>query len=87
MNPRPPLLGEPLQFDVRLPLGSLFTIFGALLVLWGLISDSESARARSLGVNIDRDWGVVLLLFGISMLSLALRARRAEPRNPRTSGP
>jgi hypothetical protein len=31
---------------------------------------------HSLGINVDRGWGVVLLVFGATMLALALRDRR-----------
>jgi hypothetical protein len=59
-----------MNFDLRLPLGLLFSLFGAMLVSCGLISG-----ARSLGLNLNLWWGAVLLLFGVSMLRLALRAR------------
>ena len=69
-----------LRLDVRLPVGLMFSIFGALLSLWGLASGGGSAREGSLGVDIDRDWGLVLLAFGATMLALALRARRRASR-------
>ena len=64
-----------MNFDLRLPLGLLFSIFGAMLVVYGFVSDA-AIYARSLGYNVNLDWGLVLLVFGLWMLWLALRARR-----------
>ncbi len=65
-----------MQLDVRLPIGLMFTIFGALLVVFGLTSD-PAIYQRSLGVNINLRWGLALLVFGLAMLGLAWRAARA----------
>jgi hypothetical protein len=64
-----------MKLDLRLPIGLMFTIVGALLVGFGLVSD-EAIYARSLGINVNLWWGLVLLAFGLSMLGLAIRAWR-----------
>jgi len=64
-----------LGLDIRMPIGLMFTIIGALLVLYGLTSDS-SIYARSLGINVNLTWGVVLTIFGAVMLALGRRAPR-----------
>jgi hypothetical protein len=64
-----------MNFDLRLPLGLLFSLFGAMLVIYGLVSD-PAIYAVSLGYNVNLDWGFVLLTFGVAMLWLALKARR-----------
>jgi hypothetical protein len=64
-----------MNFDLRLPLGLLFSLFGAMLVVYGLLSDPAIYRV-SLGYNVNLDWGFVLLAFGVTMLWLALKARR-----------
>jgi hypothetical protein len=56
-----------MNFDLRLPIGVLFTLYGALLTLYGALGD-KAQYARSLGVNINLIWGLVLLVFGLSML-------------------
>lgn len=61
-----------MNLDLRLPIGWMFTAIGALLVGYGLISD-QAIYARSLGINVNLWWGVVLLLFGGMMLWLARR--------------
>jgi hypothetical protein len=63
-----------MNFDLRLPLGLIFTLFGALLTVYGLVSD-PSLYVRSLGLNVNLGWGLVVLAFGLWMLWLALRAR------------
>jgi len=67
-----------MNLDLRLPIGLMFSIFGVMLMLYGLISDA-AIYARSLGINVNLWWGVVLLAFGLVMLGFALRARKAAP--------
>ena len=56
------------------PTGGLFTITGALLVIYGLVSD-PAIYEKSLGINVNLWWGVVLLVFGLAMLVLAFQSR------------
>ena len=71
-----------MNLDIRLPMGLMFTILGAMLVVYGLFSPT-SIYSHSLGVDVNLWWGLVLLAFGLSMLALAFRAKRkgAGPRN------
>lgn len=64
--------------DIRLPLGILFTLLGLLLSGYGLFSD-PAIYQRSLGINVNLYWGSVMLLFGVVMLTLALRVQRSQP--------
>jgi len=66
-------------FDLRLPLGWLFVILGALLVCAGFWSPVTS-EGKSLGVNIDLIWGGVMIAFGLICLLFARRhaRKRAE---------
>ena len=59
--------------DIRIPIGSLFVILGALLAGYGLLSN-RAIYQRSLGVDINLWWGGALLVFGLAMLALAWRA-------------
>jgi hypothetical protein len=63
-----------MRFDLRLPIGFLFSIFGAILVIYGFFTPAEAYR-QSLGINVNLYWGVVLCGFGGVMLGFALRAR------------
>jgi len=61
--------------DIRLPIGMMFTLLGALLVIYGACTTSDPMYQASLGININVIWGGVLFLFGAIMLLFALRAR------------
>jgi hypothetical protein len=63
-----------MKWDVRLPIGLMFSIFGAMLTVYGLASD-KTIYGRSLGINVNLWWGLAVLAFGLGMLALALRAR------------
>jgi hypothetical protein len=67
------------QLDVRIPIGGMFTIFGLVLIVYGLVSD-PAIYQRSLGINVNLWWGIVLLVFGLVMLWLAYRG--SKPRSP-----
>lgn len=64
-----------MQLDLRLPMGLMFTVFGILLAGFGFVSD-RAIYARSLGINVNLWWGLVLVGFGLANLWLAARARR-----------
>jgi hypothetical protein len=60
--------------DIRRPIGLLFTILGAILVIYGLVADPAVYR-KSLGYNVDLLWGACVLAFGVTCLALAARGR------------
>jgi TRAP-type C4-dicarboxylate transport system permease small subunit len=69
-----------MNLDLRLPIGLMFSIFGVMLVGWGLVS-GEALHAQTFGINVNLWWGLVLLAFGGLMLAFAFRAaqrRHAE---------
>jgi hypothetical protein len=59
----------------------MFSVIGVVLTLFGLVGD-KAIYQRSLGINVNFDWGVVMILFGGVMLGLAVRAHN----RPQTSG-
>lgn len=61
--------------DIRIPIGMLFTALGLILAIFGAVSNS-SLYQRSLGINVNLGWGLVLLGFGILMLLLGRRGMR-----------
>lgn len=63
-----------MNFDLRLPIGLMFSVFGAMLTVYGLITD-HAIYEKSLGININLIWGMALLIFGGVMLVFALRSR------------
>jgi hypothetical protein len=56
--------------DIRTPIGLMFSIFGVLLLGYGLLTRGSEIYQRSLGFNVNLEWGAVLLLFGGVMLWL-----------------
>jgi protein-S-isoprenylcysteine O-methyltransferase Ste14 len=55
--------------DIRWPIGLMFSIIGAMLVVYGAVTGSDAELyKRSLGMNINLVWGVILLIFGVLML-------------------
>jgi hypothetical protein len=67
-----------MQLDVRIPMGLLFVVFGAILAGFGVVSDPVIYQRHSLGHNINLSWGLCQLAFGLVMLGLAYRARKAR---------
>ncbi len=60
--------------DIRWPIGLMFTLIGAMLTVYGLVTGSDTEMYKhSLGLNVNRSWGVLLLVFGATMLTLAWR--------------
>jgi ABC-type Fe3+-siderophore transport system permease subunit len=66
-----------MDFDLRLPIGALFTLYGALLALYGAFGD-KAQYARSLGLNVNLIWGLVLLVFGLTMLIARARGNKRQ---------
>ena len=69
-----------MQLDVRLPIGLMFSLFGLILAVLGLVQGSEQTQ-RLCGLNLDLAWGLVILAFGLVMLVFALRARKKNDGN------
>jgi multisubunit Na+/H+ antiporter MnhG subunit len=61
-----------MSLDIRYPIGWMFSLFGVILAAFGLFGDKR-IYARSLGININFEAGVGLLVFGLLMLALAWR--------------
>ena len=70
--------------DIRLPLGALFSLLGLILIVYGAVSDPTRYQ-QSLGININVNWGIVLLIFGLLMLLLARRGARSSDSAVRKS--
>lgn len=64
-----------MNFDLRLPIGILFSAYGAILTTYGIITYGSEIYKKSLGANINLYWGVVLLVFGLLMLIFAILGR------------
>ena len=65
--------------DIRMPLGAMFIIVGAMLAIYGAVSD-RAIYAHSLGWNVNLSWGLVLLAFGAIMFFLGYSGGRRTRR-------
>jgi multisubunit Na+/H+ antiporter MnhG subunit len=63
--------------DIRLPIGLMFSLIGVLLTVFGLFGD-KTIYQRSLAINVNLWWGIIMLIFGLAMLLLGLRGTRAK---------
>jgi hypothetical protein len=61
--------------DIRLPIGLVFALIGILMVAFGAASGSAIYQ-RSLGINVNLYWGLVLLAFGVIMALLGRRGMK-----------
>ena len=66
-----------MNVDLRFPLGLLFVVFGAMLTLFGLFTD-RATYERSLFINVNLWWGLVMLLFGALMFFAAWNKSRTK---------
>jgi hypothetical protein len=65
--------------DIRWPIGLMFSLLGAMLVIYGLITGSGSdIYKRSLDINVNLYWGLLLLVFGGIMLALAWKGNQEQ---------
>jgi len=57
--------------DLKLPIGWLLSAYGLLLLVYGLATKKE-LYAKSLGINVNLVWGVLILAVGAAFLLFAL---------------
>jgi hypothetical protein len=71
--------------DIRWPIGLMFSLIGVLLTGYGALTGSDTEMyKRSLDININLCWGLVLLVFGALMLILAWRGKARAGQPPAT---
>jgi hypothetical protein len=78
-----------MNLDIRLPIGLLFASLGGLLAVFGLVTGfTDSALYdRSLGINVNLWWGLVLVIFGAIMIALGRAGLTTRsPETPSTKG-
>ena len=63
-------------YDTRISMGMLFTLIGTILTAFGLATRNNAAvYAKSLGINANLWWGLVLVGFGVVVMMLGRRAQ------------
>jgi hypothetical protein len=62
--------------DIRWPIGLMFSLVGLLMTIYGFATKANTEMyQRSLDININLIWGLLLLVFGGLMLFLAMRKK------------
>ncbi len=61
--------------DIRLPIGFVFALVGILMTAFGAASN-PAIYERSLGINVNFYWGLILLVFGLIMAALGRRGMK-----------
>jgi hypothetical protein len=65
-----------MNLDLRLPMGTMFSITGAVLFAFGLATRMQpDLYTRSLGINANLWWGLVLLVFGLIVVGIGRRGQ------------
>jgi hypothetical protein len=72
-----------MNLDLRIPMGLMFTLVGLILSVFGLMTNGDAMYAKSLGLNANLDWGIVLLIFGSIMFILGRRGQKAADAAPK----
>jgi hypothetical protein len=68
------------RFDIRRIIGGLFLLYGAVLVVIGIVG-SDAVKSKAAGVNVNLWTGLAMLVFGGLMVFWAL-ARPVVPDVP-----
>lgn len=59
--------------DLRFPIGLMFGLVGLLMTGYGLVTGGDKQMyARSLDINVNLWWGLLLLVFSALMLGFAI---------------
>lgn len=72
------------MLDIRIPIAALFSVVGILLVAYGLASPTATEvpiNGITYTFNLNRDWGAMILLFGIFMAAL-VKMDKQKPSKP-----
>jgi hypothetical protein len=72
-----------MSLDLRIPMGLMFTLVGMIMTAFGVATrDRADLYAKSLGINANLWWGLVLLVFGLIMLILGRRSQKRMEKEP-----
>lgn len=69
------------SLDIRLPMGLMFCIIGAMIAIYGMMTQGDVMyQQHSLGINVNLCWGSALFLFGLIMLALVWWAAASQKK-------
>ena len=65
--------------DIKLPIGLMFAILGAVLTIYGYITKSDpDIYQKSLNININLWTGIAMLAFGLFMILASVLQRKKK---------
>lgn len=74
-----------MSLDLRIPMGLLFSFIGVILTAFGLAThDRGDLYEKSLGIDVNLWWGVVMLVFGQIMFHLGRRGQNRDRAGQQT---
>jgi hypothetical protein len=77
-----------MNLDLRIPMGLMFSLVGVILAAFGLATRSTpDLYEKSLGINVNLWWGIVLLIFGQIMFHIGRRSQKRLEKLPPPSAP
>lgn len=75
-----------MSLDLRIPMGLMFLIVGAILAIYGFFTRGSAIYSRSSGMDINLIWGLAMLVFGLAMFLLGRRADKHPKAQPPAEG-
>jgi len=78
--------------DIRIPLGLVFLLIGGIMSVFGIYTHGDTALyQKSLGMDINLDWGGIMFAFGLIMFLFGKFSKRpdasATPADPEAARP
>jgi hypothetical protein len=61
--------------DIRIPLGLIFLITGGIIGLYGLFTRHSALYDKSMGINLNLTWGLIMFVFGLIMFLIGRRQK------------
>ncbi|MGD0893231.1 MAG: hypothetical protein ABR923_17035 [Terracidiphilus sp.] len=71
-----------MSLDLRIPMGLMFTLVGIILSAFGLRTNGSPIYAAINGLNVNLWWGLVLLVFGLTMFLMGRRSQKRLAKLP-----
>jgi len=62
-------------FDLKLPLGFLLGFYGILLLLYGIFGPNDIYK-KSLSLNVNLEWGILMIVVSGAFLITAFAGRK-----------
>ena len=70
--------------DIRIPLGLIFLVIGGIMTVYGFVTRHSAIYSRSLDVNLNLIWGLLMFDFGLTMYLVGRRQKwHDDPVDPR----